>query len=259
MQILRLGSEGDDVQRWQHFLVGRKLLAVVDGLFGPKSEAATRAYQKQRHLVVDGQVGPKTYGTAILDGLDVAFSDPQGGTSGPDWPPPPTFAPLVTNAQREQVFGKFNYRRVAPGRDEIVILGNWVKQNIVTVTVPQLKGMKGAPKSGRIEVHRLAAAQIAHLFELWEQDGLLGLVKTWDGSFVPRFVRGSLTTLSNHAWGSAFDVNAEWNKRGTIPALRSQPGSVRELVPRAIELGLYWGGHFTRRDGMHFEVARVLG
>ena len=34
-------------------------------------------------------------------------------------------------------------------------------------------------------------------------------------------------------------------------------GSVRQLVPIANELGFYWGGHFNRRDGMHFEMARI--
>ena len=258
MQILRRGSEGDDVRRWQAFLRGRELLEVVDGLFGSKSEQATRAYQKSRKIEVDGQVGPRTYGTALLDGFDPGFTDPLGGTSGADWPPPPTFGALVTNAEREQVFGKFEYTPV-PGSDDIKIKGNWVAKNIVAITIPQLAGVKGGPKSGRVAVHRLAAAQLTRLFEAWEQDGLISLIKTWDGLFAPRFVRGSKTNLSNHAWGTGFDVNYAWNHLGALPALRSQPGSVRELVPRANELGFYWGGHFSRRDGMHFEVARLLG
>ncbi|HXH96582.1 MAG TPA: M15 family metallopeptidase, partial [Gaiellaceae bacterium] len=158
----------------------------------------------------------------------------------------------------EDVFGRFDYDRI-PGSDDIKIRGNWQAKNIAAVTIPQLQGVKGAPKNGRIWVHRLVTQQCTKLFEAWEHDGLLDLVKTWEGSFAPRFVRGSATTLSNHAWGTAFDVNFAWNRLGTLPALRSQPGSVRELVPRANELGFYWGGHFSRRDGMHFEVARVLG
>ena len=38
---------------------------------------------------------------------------------------------------------------------------------------------------------------------------------------------------------------------------RWQKSSVRELVPIAHDHGFYWGGHFSRCDGMHFEVARV--
>jgi hypothetical protein len=91
----------------------------------------------------------------------------------------------------------------------------------------------------------------------WERAGLLHLVLTWHGSYVARFVRGSDRTLSNHAFGSAFDINFAWNKLGTVPALVGQKGTVRELVQIANDNGFYWGGHFKRLDGMHFEVAQV--
>jgi hypothetical protein len=29
-------------------------------------------------------------------------------------------------------------------------------------------------------------------------------------------------------------------------------------VPVAHKFGFYWGGHFSRRDGMHFEIAKVM-
>jgi len=40
--------------------------------------------------------------------------------------------------------------------------------------------------------------------------------------------------------------------------LVGQKGCVRELVPIAHENGFYWGGHFSRLDGMHFEIAKIL-
>jgi peptidoglycan hydrolase-like protein with peptidoglycan-binding domain len=260
MEILRRGSEGDDVRRWQHFLFGRGLLpGIVDGLFGEVTQKATRTYQRRRRLQADGQVGPLTYAAALKDGFDPGFTDPRGGTSGADWPPAPIFPPLVTNAEREAVFGRFAYERISPTRADVRIVGGWEAAHIVQITVPQLAGIRGAPKSGRIRVHKGVREQVAALFEAWEKKGLLPLVRTWAGGFVPRFVRGSNTTLSNHAWGTAFDINAAWNPLGTLPPLRSRPGSVRELVPDAHAFGFYWGGHFSRRDGMHFEVARVLG
>jgi hypothetical protein len=80
-------------------------------------------------------------------------------------------------------------------------------------------------------------------------------VLSFAGGFEPRFVRGSRTTLSNHSFGSAFDINAEWNARGHRPALVGEKGSTRELVPIAHDWGFWWGGHFSTSDGMHFEVA----
>ncbi len=74
----------------------------------------------------------------------------------------------------------------------------------------------------------------------------------------PRFVRGSQPRLSKHAYGSAIDLNAEWNRLATVPALKGKQGSVRELVPLANRHGIYWDGHFKgRADGMHFELART--
>ena len=62
--------------------------------------------------------------------------------------------------------------------------------------------------------------------------------------------------LSNHAFGTAFDINVPFNPLGARPALIGKQGSVRELVPIANEHGFFWGGHFGKRpDGMHFEVA----
>jgi peptidoglycan hydrolase-like protein with peptidoglycan-binding domain len=259
LQILRMGSEGEDVRRWQHFLLGVGLLnGGVDGVFGPMTAAATRAFQKQEKAEADGVVGPQTYAAALRRGFDPGFIDPQGGTSGPDWPPPPVFAPLISNVERGAIFGEFRYERISPLKDEIRILGDWEAKHIVSVAIPQLKTVEGAPKSGRVRVHEMVTEQFRALFAAWEDAGLIDLVETWAGSFVPRFVRGSSKTLSNHAWGTAFDINVAWNPRGAVPALRGRPGSVRELVPLANEFGFYWGGHFGRRDGMHFEVARVL-
>jgi hypothetical protein len=97
------------------------------------------------------------------------------------------------------------------------------------------------------------------LWKAWQAKSVLPLVLTFGGSFVPRFIRGSRTVLSNHAFGSAFDINVAWNLLGNTPALVGQKGSVRPLVSIANEYGFYWGGHFnSRRDGMHFEVAKIL-
>jgi hypothetical protein len=261
MEILRQGCEGPEVVRWQQFLAGFGLLERgVDGIFGPFTDKGTRAYQRRKRIHVDGVVGPQTYGTALCDGFDPGFTDPRGGTSGTGWPPRPLFAPLVSNAERETVYGRFRYERIALGKDEIRVLDGWADRHLVTVVVPQLKGVKGASASGRVRMHKRVAEQTRALFERWEHRGLLPLVLSWAGMYAARYERGSPTRLSSHAWGAGFDINAEWNALGRVPALRGERGSVRELVADANEFGFFWGGHFVRRsDGMHFEVARPLG
>jgi hypothetical protein len=108
-------------------------------------------------------------------------------------------------------------------------------------------------------LHAKAGQQIVNTFQQWEDGGLDNLILTWAGSWVPRYVRGSRKYLSNHSWGTAFDINVPWNGLGKVPALKGKKGSVRELVGIANENGLFWGGHYQNRpDGMHFEVAKVL-
>lgn len=64
--ILGIGSTGDDVKALQIALDARGLYGgEIDGVFGPRTEAAVRALQEHEGLVVDGIVGPKTW-TVLL-------------------------------------------------------------------------------------------------------------------------------------------------------------------------------------------------
>lgn len=61
--VLRQGSRGAPVERWQEALNDQLpggLALLVDGVFGPRTDAATRAFQQARGLTVDGVVGPRT-------------------------------------------------------------------------------------------------------------------------------------------------------------------------------------------------------
>jgi len=259
MRVLRLGDRGDDVLAWELFLRGQNFYWVeADGDFDEATEAATRDWQQDQLLRNDGVVGPKTYGKAQLLGFNPGFSDSDTSENSPAWPPPPDFPALSSTARRE-LFGIFAFRPAGlPNNPEaIVITDGWDKTNIVRAEIPQLVGIQGF--AGRhASLHVKCADQIKAFFQAVQDEGLLGHVLTWGGSWAPRFVRGSRTYLSNHAYGTAFDINVPWNGLGVTPALKGRRGSVRELVPIAYRFGLYWGGHFTRQDGMHFEVAKIL-
>ena len=262
METLREGKSGPDVLKWQIFLVGQGLLmGPTTSSFDAATIAATKKFQAKSNLTADGIVGNKTIGQAQVEGFDVIADTGATGQQSPDWPPRPDFEALVGNDARAAVFGKFAYRPdpTPDNPENITITDDWESKNIVRFDLAQLAGIKGASSKGTVRCHRLIAEQLKALWAEWQTAGLRPLVKTWDGMYVPRFIRGSTTVLSNHAFGSAFDINYPWNKLGVRPALAGAAGSVRELVPIANKHGFYWGGHFASRpDGMHFEAGRIL-
>jgi hypothetical protein len=80
---------------------------------------------------------------------------------------------------------------------------------------------------------------------------LVDELKTWDGCFCIRSIRGG-TDWSIHSWGLAVDLNAAENPLGAEPKLS------REFVLSFTDAGLSWGGDWTSRvDGMHFQLAQV--
>lgn len=55
---------GDDVRDWQQRMAVRGWRIAVDGWYGPASAAVCRAFQQEKHLSVDGVVGPVTWAAA---------------------------------------------------------------------------------------------------------------------------------------------------------------------------------------------------
>jgi hypothetical protein len=274
MRTLRIGDSGNDVKLWETFLVGQDPTCglVVDQTFDDLTKELTTAFQLSvglKGLDADGIVGPKTYGKAMDLGFDPVVSTSMD-EGGPNWPPRPKVDRMDLETRRK-VFGNFAFEP-APTKgspEAIRITDGWAKSSIKLINIPQLVGVKGAPVSGNVEFHAKAAAQLQKAFAAIEAAGLKHLLLSWGGSWVPRYIRGSRRTLSNHAWGTAFDINMEWNALGTRPALKGRVGSTRELVSIFEKFGFFWGGWYgmeigggtaadARPDGMHFECMRVL-
>lgn len=72
-----------------------------------------------------------------------------------------------------------------------------------------------------------------------------------------REIRGSSTDLSNHASGTAIDLNAPKHPLGTDPSSNftaAQIAAVNRIVAD-VSPALRWGGSYTgRKDGMHLEI-----
>lgn len=184
------------------------------------------------------------------------------------YPERPTNIRPYTSKERLQVFGNFSYE-ADPSTfdgDGIKVLDNWTASNIVSVSIPQLNGKKFGKqiiKNGTIKFHTLGADLLKKLWAAWETAGLLDKIVSFEGGYAARYIRGTQSRsprpLSNHAWGTAFDINAPWNGLGKEPALVGQTGCVRELVTIANENGFFWGGHFNgKKDGMHFELGKII-
>ena len=64
--LVRKGNQQHPVKTLQYLLKARGHNLVVDGIFGPKTDAAVRAFQQRTGLAVDGIVGPHTWSALII-------------------------------------------------------------------------------------------------------------------------------------------------------------------------------------------------
>jgi peptidoglycan hydrolase-like protein with peptidoglycan-binding domain len=64
--LVRQGDRDHPVKTLQYLLRERGHSVAVDGIFGPKTDAAVRSFQRSAHLAVDGIVGPHTWSALIV-------------------------------------------------------------------------------------------------------------------------------------------------------------------------------------------------
>lgn len=160
---------------------------------------------------------------------------------------------VLSTDQIKNLFGEFRYR-VNSDRS-LTILEDWEEENITSVYIPVLDGVQtyGGKFNGRVRFHKKGAEQLSRAFAAVKDAGLGSRILFFDGSFVPRLMRGS-TMLSRHSWGTALDLNADWNGFRQKPAARGTRGSLYEIADVVKPFGFSWGGDWSSPDGMHFEI-----
>jgi hypothetical protein len=141
-----------------------------------------------------------------------------------------------------QAVGSYSYTVVGGGR--IAPQQAWVDSHISTQAMPII---------GPMTCNTQMFPQLRAALEEIQADGLASALhpQQYGGCFVPRFIAGT-TTLSNHAFGLAFDVNVPENQRGTVGRIN------REVVAIFEKWGFTWGGIWHYTDPMHFELNRII-
>jgi peptidoglycan hydrolase-like protein with peptidoglycan-binding domain len=64
--LVRQGDQYHPVTTLQYLLRARGSNLAVDGIFGPKTDAAVRSFQQAEGLAVDGIVGPVTWSALVI-------------------------------------------------------------------------------------------------------------------------------------------------------------------------------------------------
>lgn len=120
--------------------------------------------------------------------------------------------------------------------------------NLVLWDVPTELEIGLIPK--RIYCNKDLVEPLKKAFKALIDTGHVKELKTWDGCFNIRKKRG-LSSMSLHSWAIAIDVNAFENGLNQVPKLSA--GFVKCFTDNGFE----WGGTWTRKDGMHFQLAKI--
>lgn len=121
-------------------------------------------------------------------------------------------------------------------------------KNLVLWDVPSELEIGVIPK--RIYCNKDLIEPLSKAFKKLIDTKAVNELKTWDGCFNIRTKRG-LTSMSLHSWGIAVDVNAFENGLNQTPKLSNL------FVSCFTTSGFDWGGTWTRKDGMHFQLSKI--
>jgi len=64
--VVKSGSNGHPIKTLQYLLRARGESVAVDGVFGPNTEAAVKAFQASHGVATDGIVGPVTWAALVV-------------------------------------------------------------------------------------------------------------------------------------------------------------------------------------------------
>jgi hypothetical protein len=149
---------------------------------------------------------------------------------------------FLTGGSVAKAVGSFNY---TANRDGTVNPAPaWIAQYIRTEQMPII---------GRVTGNKVMLPQLRAALSEVVARGLSSKIYHYDGCYVPRFIAHDPSKgLSFHTYGTAIDLNAAQNQRGTVGEMD------RQVVAIFKKWGFAWGGDWSYTDPMHFELARLV-
>jgi len=156
------------------------------------------------------------------------------------WPRPPK--PTKTGLSR--FYGSFKFAELSGGN--VRILGDWVQDNIVTVSVK----VRGPRRVLRIQLHRKVAPMFEDLMDYIYESFPGYEIKQLGGFCARHKMHDPRRGLSIHSWGGAVDIN--WKTNPVSRKLITDfPDGFAETFEGA---GWNWGGRWRgTKDTMHFQ------
>lgn len=128
---------------------------------------------------------------------------------------------------------------------------------------PRLRAWKLPGVDRKLKLRDGSAGFLLSHLALWFDEDLERLdVGTYDDwAWASRPIRGS-TSISNHASGTAIDLNATQHPMGVATSKTFSKAEIDKIHKRlAFYQGcIRWGGDYQNRpDGMHFEINKSMG
>lgn len=235
----------DKVMRLQSRLTAHGFpVGGIDGVNGPTTNAAIRAFQRAKGLKVDGIVGSRTWAA-----LNVSSSAVPGGFTRPEDRPEQPAHNVLNRFPRQsgvlQFYGAVGTRQTSiepPWRMRLA----WDKRRYIQ----------------RMTLHELvadsASEAMKEVYKAYGQEGIrrLGL-DMFGGSLNVRKMRGG-SAYSMHSWGIAIDFDPERN------GLRTRKPVARLSRSDVVRFWEIWEAHgwtsLGRQrdfDWMHVQAARL--
>ncbi len=239
MVFLKKGMQNNNVKRLQERLAHLGYdPGPADGIFGPKTEMAVLAYQEDHGLSVDGIVGGETWGSLFSYSMPELLSSLQH---------PPIYSQLT------DIFGDFllpGWQEQSLVRCDLSSMADALEHIYIGWLTPQDKAFDHRDWFGFI-CHKLVVPHFQKAFKMMVDRGVARKIKTWDGCFNVRYMRGA-SQWSTHSWGIAIDIDAQWNRFG-----QRDFAMAPEIAACFEEAGFIWGGRWNRPDAMHFQFCTL--